>query len=570
MGLACTGSVGDPLRGGKGPGPVDTGGTGGPNVTGGSGGVLGGTGGTAPPLGENAAWPAVFRRLTLTELQNSLRDLLGEAMSMSTTDLAPDSGTNVGFGMGAKFTNSVDAGNFYNVSDKVVSSAVTHLATLVPMSCNLAAPAPAEQETCVKAFIEKFGLRAFRRPLLETEKNEALALYKALRAADASTTMSEAIAGLIKGIIQSPQFLYHWELGDVAQRDGALVKFGDYEIASRLSFFLWATIPDDKLFTAAAAGQLTDPKNIEAQARRMLGDNRARDGIADFHVQWLEINGLPGLTKDASYTKYNAAVGQAMIDETIAFSNSVLWGPNATGKLQDLFTSSSSFMNGPLAALYGVAGVTGDKMVPAKLNPQQRAGILTQGSFLASHADGDFSHPVRRGVTILRHVLCQDIPQPDNIMVPPLPERPMNVTTREFYSQHSTFGVICSSCHNAIDPMGFAFENFDAVGQYRDTEIGKPVDASGTLKLDSGDLKFSNAVEMTTKLAQTPELRDCMARHWLRYLLRRQEAKEEKGSVDGLMKAFEQSKWDLREMLVSLTTTRAFTHRQPFQGEQTR
>jgi hypothetical protein len=565
--LGCTGTVGESM-GGKQPGA-----TGGSEVVAGNGGGggAGGTGGIAPPPGEvNWAGPAVFRRLTLVELQNAIRDLLGESMAMSATDLAADAGTTVGFGTGAKFTNLVDALNFESVTDRVATAAIGHLATLVPMSCNLGATAPGEQEACAKAFIEKFGLRAFRRPLLENEKAELLALYRALRAVDASVTMADAVGGLIKGMLQSPQFLYHWELGEPAQKDGLLVRFGDYELASRLSFFLWASIPDDKLFAAAAAGQLSDPRARETQVRRMLADARARDGIADFHVQWLEIAGLPGLTKDESYTKYNPAVGQAMIDETIAFAGSVLHGPTATGKLQDLFTSTSTFMNGPLAALYGVSGVSGDKLVPAQVPASQRAGILTQGSFLASHADGDFSHPVRRGVTILRHVLCQEIPQPDNIMVPPLPERPQGVTTREFYSQHSKFGALCATCHDAIDPMGFAFENFDAVGQYRDKEVGKPVDASGTLMLSSGPVKFDNAVDMTTKLAQAGELRDCMARHWVRYLLRRPELREEKGSMDAMMKAFEQSGWDLRELLVAFTSTRTFTHRQPFQGEQTR
>jgi len=565
--LACTGTVGESM-GGRQPGA-----TGGNDVTAGQGGAggAGGTGGIAPPPGEmNWAGPAVFRRLTLVELQNSLRDLLGESMALGGTDLAADAGTTVGFGTGAKFTNLVDALNLERVADRMASAAVGHLATLVPMSCNLGATAAAEQDSCVKAFIEKFGLRAFRRPLLDSEKAELFALYRTLRAVDSTVTMADAVGGLIKGMLQSPQFLYHWELAEPAQKDGLLVRFGEYELASRLSFFLWASIPDDQLYAAAAAGQLSDAKSREAQVRRMLADGRARDAIADFHVQWLEIAGLPGLTKDGSYTRYNAAVGQAMIDETIAFARSVLHGPAATGKLQDLFTSTSTFMNGPLAALYGVAGVSGDKLVPAQVPAKERAGILTQGSFLASHADGDFSHPVRRGVTILRHVLCQEIPSPDNVMVPPLPERPRGITTREFYSQHSKFGALCATCHDAIDPMGFAFENFDAVGQYREMEEGKTVDASGTLTLPTGPVPFQNAVDMTTKLARTTELRDCMARHWVRYLLRRQELREEQGSIDGMMKAFEQSGWDLRELLVAVTSTRAFTHRQAFAGEQTR
>ena len=570
LGLACTGTVGESM-GGSHPG------AGGSDVVGGGGNsgggmVGGGSGGIAPPPPGTSDWagPAVFRRLTLNELQNSIRDLLGESMSMSSTDLTADSGSTVGFGIGAKFTNSVDALNFANVADQVTASALKHLTTLVPMTCNLAATATGEQESCVNDFIEKFGLRAFRRPLLQKEKTDLLTLYRTLRALDASVTMSDAIGGLIKGMMQSPQFLYHWELAEPAQKDGLLVRYGDYELASRLSFFLWNSIPDDKLFQAAAAG-LQDPKMLQAQARRMLADPKAKDAITDFHTQWLEFGGLPGLTKDASYTKYNAAVGQAMMDETAAFAQSVLFGPNATGKLSDLFTSTSTFLNGPLAALYNVTGVSGDKLVPAKVSTKERAGILTQGSFLASHADGDFDHPVRRGVTLLRHVICQDVPPPpDNVDIPPLPERPQNVTTRQFFAQHSKHATLCAGCHDVIDPAGFAFENYDAVGQYRETEVGQPVDATGSLDLPSGKISFKNAVDLTTQLAKTPELRECVSRHWVRYLLRRQEMKEEKASIDALLKAFDGSQGDLREVLVAVTGTKAFTHRQPFAGEQTR
>jgi len=178
---------------------------------------------------------------------------------------------------------------------------------------------------------------------------------------------------------------------------------------------------------------------------------------------------------------------------------------------------------------------------------------------------------VRRGVTVLRHVICQDVPPPpDNVMIPPLPERPQNVTTRQFYSQHSKYGALCASCHDVIDPMGFAFENYDAVGQYRETEVGQMVDASGSLALPSGKLVFKNAVDLVTQLAKTPELRECASRHWVRYLLRRQELKEEKASIDALLQAFDDSGGDLREVLVAIAGTKAFTHRQPFAGEQTR
>jgi hypothetical protein len=524
-----------------------------------------------PPISAtNSAGPAVFHRLTLPELRNTLKDLLGGDLAAGEVDLADDTGTETGFNVGATFVQSADVAKFGTAIDRLTANIGDRLTGIVPSGCNLTSTSASDNEACAKDFIEKFGMRAYRRPLNQDEKDDLTELYKGLRG-EGGATFPEAITAMVRAMVQSPMFLYRWELGEPATKDQSLVRYNNFEMASRLSYFFWASMPDDKLFAAASQGKLTDPQNVANEARRLLADSRAKGGLRDFITQWLEINGMEGLQKDASYTNYNVDVAKAMIEETVAFTNSVIWEPSASGKLSDMFTSNKSFANAGLAKLYGMSNVTGDALKAVDLNANERSGILTNASFLASHADGDFSHPVKRGVTFLRHVICQPMPDPPkDLDIPTLPERQPGTTTREHFAKHETIAPICAGCHNVIDPLGFAFENYDAVGAFRTKEEGKDVDASGKLTLTSGTIEFKNAVELTKKLAETPELRDCMSRNWLRYVLRRNEVEEEKGSVNGLMKAFEEGKWDLREMLVATTVSRAFTHRKLIDGEATK
>jgi hypothetical protein len=524
-----------------------------------------------PVTAENSAGSAVFRRMTLVEYKNTLRDLLGVELPAADLDLPGDAPTDTGFGIGAPFVTATDADKAYAVTDKLAAQLSSKLAGIVPKSCNLAATAAGEQEACAHEFINTFGLRAFRRPLNDDEKQDLFDLFKQLTAAPASASFPDALLGLTRAVVQAPQFFYRWELGVPAAKDGELVKYNSYEMASRLSYFLWASMPDDQLFEAAAAGKLSDPNDIADQARRMLTDKRAVDAVSDFHVHWLDVEGIQGLQKDDSYTKWSVPVAQAMRDEAVAFATKIFTGDKASGKFSELMTSTSTFMNEGLAKVYGVSGITGDAMQPAQLNPAQRAGVITMAGFMAAHSDEDYTHPVRRGVITLRHIMCNQIPEPTGLTIPLLPPRKPGETNRQHFEQHAKIGGgACAGCHNYIDPVGFAFENYDAIGAWQDMDSGQKVDATGSVVIGSKTVTFTNAVDLAKQMAEIKEVRECVGRHWLRYVLRRPEGKEEQGSVDSLMKVFEQTQWDMRAMLVALTTTPSFTHRKLIAGEATK
>jgi hypothetical protein len=568
LALGCSGSVGD--QGGS-PGGPGNGGPGGGGSRPGPGSAPGtGMGGSnLPPPAPvnpsettNLAGPRSLRRLTLLEYANTIRDLLGVAAPASRGGgFSVDIPSTAGFLDGAKITSSVDAKQFVDASEALATAAVAKLGDLLPGGCFPVPAAAGAQDDCARKFIETFGLRAYRRPVTVAEAADMFDFYKALRGGEVAASFGDAIKDLIAGIIQTPQFLYRWELGEAPIKDGPLFRLNSWEIASRLSYFLWASMPDDRLFTAARNGELQNLDRIAQEARRMLGEARAKDAVRDFHLQWLDVEGLPDMQKDPSFAAYTPETAQSMLNETAELASSILLGPQATGKLGDLFSSPSSIIDGRLAKVYGVGSVTGEDLRRVALDPEQRAGLLTHGSFLAAHADADLSHPVKRGVHIARNVLCLELPDPDGLEIPELPAPRPNQTTRERYAAHEQGA--CAACHIKIDTVGFAFENYDATGGFRTTEAGKPVDSSGTVSLPSGDIRFTRGIDFIKAVAGTPELRGCVARQWLRYVLRRQELPEEAGSLEAIDRAFEASGWDVRELLVAVTRTRAFTHRKP-------
>jgi len=270
------------------------------------------------------------------------------------------------------------------------------------------------------------------------------------------------------------------------------------------------------------------------------------------------------LRKDTKvYPTFNGLMSATMQTELGAFVSSVII--DGTGRFADLLTSTSTFVKQE-NNVYGAALANPKAFVLTNLDPAQRAGILTLGPFLAEHAAPGGSHPVKRGKVVFEQLLCGAIPPPPPV-VPPLTAPAANVTTRERFAQHAS-NPSCAACHGIFDSLGFAFENYDGLGQYRTMDGSKPVDASGTVTLPSGtEVAFKNALDLTRALATSDDARRCMMTQWFRYALDRREDTGDNASFAALLSDFAKSDFNLRELLVSLVQSPLFLYRRPAAGE---
>jgi hypothetical protein len=503
-----------------------------------------------------------LRRLTAREYLNTVRDLLGDGTSLAPDDVPgePDDLTNNAFPFRQPTSiGTVDAATLRDAAETLVKNAASRIPTLLPCT-----PANAGAEaSCASQFITTFGLKAYRRPLTSAEVTSLTGLYQAARTTLA-LDFNGAIGVLVEAMLQSPGFLYHWELDPgPAVRDGAVVQLGSYQLASRLSYFLWGSMPDPALFTAAAAGQLSTPAGVETQARRMLADRKAESMVADFVEDLLDVNTIAIRPKDpAYYGMWNPALAGAMQAEVRAFATSHILG---TGLLRDLLTSPRSSVNQPLAAVYGLTGITGTALQPATLNATQRGGLLSLAGFLASHGVSDGSSPVLRGHAVYTRLMCQSIPDPPNNVPPPKPPMP-GLTTRQRFEEHD-MNPCTGACHSIMDPIGFGFEHYDGIGQYRTTDQNLPVDSTGSIYLDGKMQPFSDAIQLGRILADSPQVQSCMATQVMRYALNRWDTAGDRHSIQVARDAFQTGGADLRTLMTNVATSRTFRYRAPNAGE---
>jgi hypothetical protein len=323
-------------------------------------------------------------------------------------------------------------------------------------------------------------------------------------------------------------------------------------IADRLAALLWHSLPDTALLDAADRGELDTPAGIAAQAERMLMDAKGKDGVVEFFNQYLDIDKLSTTEKSATvFPAYSPAVRSAMWNETATFVDFVVRQGDA--RLATLLTSNLAQPSAPLAPLYGLA--PSDALSP--MDPKVRSGMLTHPSVLAVHAHSDQSSPVKRGAFIRDRVMCTPLPDPPpNVnAMPPMVDP--NATTRKRFEQHRS-NPSCGACHNLIDPVGFAFENYDGMGAYRTMEGNLPVDATGTLTgtVDM-DGPFQNAVELSARFAASQQVRDCMATQWLRFALRRVETQADACSRQAIQTAFNEN-GDMRKLILAVVQSDAF------------
>lgn len=523
-------------------------------------GVIGdGGSGVGQAQGNLCAVDTPIRRLTHFEYDNTVRDLLGDTTQPARAFPTEDSpGT---FDNQANKQNVGDllADHYMKASEAMSESATANIGALIPY-CSEAANGT---DACGAQFIETFGKRAFRRPLAEDEKARFKALFDWAMADPEIANFADAVEVVIQAMLQSPHFLYRPEFGfgDPVELD--VVQLNGWEMASRLSYLFWNSMPDDELLRAAEAGELGSRENLAAQARRMLADGKAKDAIRSFHQQWLLLHELDAVDKDpVAYPNYAETLKPLWQQEIERFVEHAILEDD--GSLRTLLGASYSFMNAELAAFYGIdaaSAPTSTTFEKVSTDPSQRAGLLTMSALMAALAEYDRSSPVFRGKFVREQLLCMAIPPPPmNLQIVP-PSLDPTMTTRE---QFEPIGANpdCSFCHLLMNPIGFGFENYDAIGLWRDTQNSKPIDATGEI-INGGDVNgaFNGAVDLAGKLAASEEVAACVSSQWFRFGYGRSVTAQDKCSTEQLLETFVASDFNIRELLVALTQTDAFLFR---------
>ena len=557
--VGCQGRIGNsPMDPGN-PGNQGTGagvgatGTGATTGGGTTSGPTGATGSTPPTCTAPSPGPSPIRRLTRFEYSNTLRDLLNDTTSPG--DLLPPETKGNGFSNDAAEITTprllVDA--YQSVAHNAAARAVTSATTLASISpCDTATLGEA---ACSQQFVDTFGSRAFRRPLDADERTAFLSVFAAGRNGG---TYADGLAAVIEMALQSPQFLYRVELG-VPAANTSVARPTSYEMASRLSYLLWGSLPDDTLLAAAKADALDTKEQVLAQATRMLTDPRTREVVRYFHDTLYGIVGLDGLQRDTTFfPTYNAALGTLFREETEQFLDSIVW--DGAGDFATMLSAPFTFLNSTLANFYGVTGVTGDAFQRVNLDPMRRAGLLTHASILTATTPGSHNNPVSRGKFIYTQILCLSVPDPPpglNVVEPPFDP---TLTTRERFIAHRN-NATCAACHSRLDDIGFGFEHYNGVGLWQNLDNGKPIDDSGNVP--DGDIagKFQGAVSLADKIAQSHDARDCYVGQWLDFAYGRLEQSADACTRAALGDAFEASKGNVKNLVLSLTQTDDFLYR---------
>ncbi|MBI3697884.1 MAG: DUF1592 domain-containing protein [Acidobacteria bacterium] len=492
---------------------------------------------------------AGLRRLTHSQYNHTVRDLLGDQTEPANRFPQED------FVNG--FKNQTEAQNVSPLLAEAYSAAAERLAAgafqggdthhLVP--CR---PSSGADAACRDKFIRAFGLKAFRRPLTDKGAQRYAALFT--EEAKRSGDFLRGAQVVVEAMLQAPGFLYR-------------VEQGPYGAAGRLSYFLWDTMPDDELLRAAGAGELSTPAQIERQARRMLEDARARQALDEFVSQWLRFDRVLNTVKDRRvYPQYNPELGVAMTEETLRLVADIVW---ENRNFLEIYTADYGFLNSELAALYRFPKPSEEFAQVRFPAESDRAGILGEGTFLTLTSKPEETSPTARGLFIREQLLCQQVPNPPpgtNMNLPPLDESKPQ-TTKQRLEEHRA-NPTCAGCHQIIDPIGFGLEKFDAIGQRRDKQsitffptradryrrpktVELPIDTSGMVA-GLPNSAFSSPKELGALLAANKECQDCVVKQLFRYAAGRKETPADRPVLERATKAFRDSQFRLRELMIAL------------------
>jgi hypothetical protein len=551
---------------------------------------------------------SLMRRISRIEYNNMVRDLLGDTTQPATNFVLESP-----MATGVNLQTNTYAPVSELVAQQYLSAAETLAETAVASSTaddggasgpskltnvynlNGIPACPAQNDACAQQFISAFANRAFRGHLDSDESSALFTIYSNIADAPNQLGFVTGIQAVITAVLSSPYFLYVIELGDGSTPTGNSMLLSQNEIAARLSFFLWRTLPDATLMSAAASGTLSTPTQIQAQAQRMLADPKAVDAINDFTTQWLEIAAPPS-GKDVIFTNWAKypTIGQEMQDETRTNVSQLILTEN--GGLTELLTSPSSYVNADLAAFYGPVSLGSGAAVTVNdsaltLSGQNqyyqttlpnREGILTNGSILAGNSHSLLPSVVLRGKMIREDILCEPVGDPPP-SVPALPAAvPDGGTTRQLFQAHTELFQVCYGCHHYMDFIGFGLGNYDATGAYQALDengatSGPALDVTGQIfpcdTPDSGcppaqpnelNATFNGATGsggLIETLAGSTQVNECFALQAFRYSLGRLETADDACSMQQFYSAFAASSLNIQKLLLAIVGSDAFSYR---------
>jgi mono/diheme cytochrome c family protein len=501
----------------------------------------------------------IIRRLTKTEYANTLRDLFG--VDPSIADGLPDDVSGQGY---LNSLSPLQLEQYLAIADKVLRQIVAPPGgrrTEIEKRLFGRSVRPAgDPRQAAREVARSLARKAYRRPPAEAELDVLVAAFDLGRRN--RLAYPQALQLMLKAVLVSPQFLFITPAAREAKSTSAgIVPLDDYQIASRLSYLLWATMPDEELMALADRGRLHEPAVLKAQTTRLLDDPRSRALFDGFGTQWLNVGGLHRQVFDpALFPQMTPAMRQAMYDEVRLFFESIVRDNEKVIRFVD---SDYTYLNGAVASIYGLEKmVLGPEMRKVQLSDGNRGGVLGMPGILAATSFPTRTSAVKRGVWVLEQVLGQQTPAapPD---VPALDKQDQaavaNLTLRQRTELHRT-NAVCANCHQILDPIGFGLEKFDAIGRWRDRDTnGQPIDSAGELP---GGQRFSGPADLKTILAgRSAEVARNVIERLLAYTLGRKLEGYDEIVVDDLMSSAAADGYRMRAIIHGVVTSYPFTHR---------
>lgn len=500
--------------------------------------------------------PVTLRILLSWQYRNAVGALLGTEAANS-VEPPPDSALN-GFDAIGASQLALDPTAIELYEGSALRAARAALSSTTGRSALIGCtPASASDEACMHGFLSRFGRRAWRRPLTETELAAWVAVGR--HAATAYDDFYRGAEFAVAGLLQSPSFIYMVETGQTDPEHPDRRKLTGYELATRLSFFLTGTTPSEELLAAAERGELDTREGIRTHAQRLVARPEAREALSRFFDEYLSLGSLPELPKNLSlFPFFTPELAASMREETQRFLADLIWERNAD--FRDAFDADYTFVNSALANLYGLAGAPETGFARMTLPPVTgRGGLLGQASLLSLLSHPSTTSPTQRGKFVRERLLCQPIAAPPAGVIASFPEPQPGEppkTMRERLVEHQR-SPACSSCHRMMDPIGLGLENFDPVGRFRDSDNGSRIDPVSTLdQLGT----FQNPRQLGQLLRQHERLVPCFVRNLFRMATGHVEVGGETAPLLKLDAAFAASGYHVRDLLVEIVSSDAFRY----------